>query len=122
MVMARNKYASGRLRRKNLHLEKSTLSFHTSSSSQQMEDKLVRCIRRTEALAAADFYEDGNDVLIDTDWMACYISAYPLDVDDACEAFIAQVLEGRIEKRHALVKQIAKSSKKRFSIQHCSNP
>lgn len=40
--------------------------------------------------------------------MGCYVSAYPLDVDDACDAFIALILKHRTERRRALVNQKGK--------------
>lgn len=104
-LMARNKYAGERLSRTNIQLETNTLSFHTQSSSQQMEDKLIHCIRRAGVLATAEMYRDSNNLPIDADWMACYVSAFPLDVDDACDAFITLYLKRRAEKRRALVKQ-----------------
>ena len=51
-------------------------------------------------------YQDPKtSATIDIEWMVAYITAYPLDEDDACDTFTAHVLERRRQHRHAVVKQ-----------------
>jgi hypothetical protein len=106
-VMTRNKYAGGMLSRNSLFLERKILSF---DHPEQAEEDFIRGLRKAEVLAAAGMYRDrggrkrDRDTPIALDWMVAYITAYPLDTDDACDSFIAHVLERRKEQRRALTK------------------
>lgn len=99
--MARNKYAGGELSHTSLTLQNSILGF---DNLERGEEDLIREIRKAEVLVEAGIYKDrrakGN---IPIEWMVAYMSAFPLDEDDASDAFIAHVMEKRQQHRRAIV-------------------
>jgi len=97
--LARNKYVDDRkLGRSQYILERHILDFGGDAPI-KAEDRFVRELRKCEALAAAGMYTDENNVPLQKAWMVAYITAYPLDEDDACDAFMTHVLERRKARR-----------------------
>ena len=102
--MARSKYVTGdkKLTSGTQIHEKRILSFDRENS----EDRFIRFLRQVDILARAGFYHDPKDpnIQIEPDWMVVYITAYPLDEEDAADKFIEKVLERRREfRRNAVV-------------------
>jgi len=71
-------------------------------SPPKAEDQFIRKLRKCEVLANAGLYTDEDDVALKLECMVVYVTAYPLDEDDAVDAFIEHVLERRKEQRRAL--------------------
>lgn len=100
--MARNKYADGKLSKNGIFLERSCLTFDNKNTA---EDNFIRELCKVDVLAQAKMYKDAKDLTIEPDWMVVYVTAYPLDEDDACDEFIQRVLERRKNHRRALIKR-----------------
>jgi len=99
--VARKKYTNGgtQLGRGQYILEQRILDF---DDEERAEERFIRELRKAEVLAQAGMYTDEKNAPIQIDWMVAYITAYPLDEDDATDAFIAHVLERRKDRRQAL--------------------
>jgi hypothetical protein len=105
-VMARNKYAPDqKLSSGTQSHESMILSFESEDS----EDRFVRFLRRVDILARADFYRDPKDThfVIDPAWMVVYITAYPLDEEDATDVFMEKIAERRRHFRKAVTNKSA---------------
>lgn len=112
--MARNKYADGNLSKHSLVLERSVLTFD-SNNKDMVEENFIRELRKVDILAKAGFYKDpkkGENLSIQPEWIVVYITAYPLDEDDACDEFMQRVLERRKQFRRAMVNHNNKRSNK----------
>ena len=101
--MARKKYSEGQLQSQMLILERTILHF---DKGQESEDDFIRELRKYEILANAGMYRDKKKTgkQLQLSWMVVYITAYPLDEDDAADGFVDKVLEKRKEQRKSLAK------------------
>jgi len=115
---ARNKYAQGQLSTATRILERTIVRFdaiyanNITNRTLQLEDNFIHEIKKIQALAAAGLYTDRkakNNLRIQEDWMVLYVTAFPLDEEDASDAFVTKVMETRNDQRKALLKLNAKS-------------
>lgn len=100
-VVARNKYAPVKKLTSGTQIhEREILSF----DGENAEDRFIHFLRRVDILALADFYHDPKDptCVIDPDWMAVYITAYPLDEEDAADVFLEKIIDRRKSFRKAV--------------------
>ena len=100
--VARKKYANGEMNMGTLILERAVLRF---DKGQESEDKFIRELRKFDILADNGMYvEPKVKTVIKPQWTVPYITAFPLDEDDAADAFVAKVIEIRKDQRKALEK------------------
>lgn len=100
--MARNKYCTQeedrfKMSQGSIILERKIMYFDASSST-RAEDDFIREMEKFELLAQAGFYKNpktGQTLHISC--MVVYITAYPLDEDDACDAFMMRIIQQRKE-------------------------
>lgn len=85
-------------------LERTILYF---DQGQESEDAFIRELRKIEVLAEAGFYRNPRkpEQTIPLAWMVVYLTAYPLDEDEAADAFVSKVLSTRQEQRRAHAKE-----------------
>lgn len=81
-------------------LERTILYFDQGQAS---EDAFVRALRKIQVLADAGLYTNPRcpEQVIPASWMVVYITAYPLDEDDAADALVNKVLTARQTQRRA---------------------
>lgn len=120
--VARNKYApttttttiaggekQQRLSKSSKILDRKILSFDDDRG----EDNFIPELRKLEVLAAAGMFTDRkSDAPIPIEWTVVYVTAYPLDEDDASDAFISHVVERRQEARRGSAKQQQRQQEK----------
>ena len=110
--MVRDKYATDRaLGRKHYLFERKVINFGGNDAS-RIEHSFIRQLRKCDVLAEAGFYTDENDVPFRNEWMVAYITANPLDEDDASDAFITHVLKCQKEDRYRRQRQAKKRDAK----------
>lgn len=82
-------------------LERTILYFDKGQAS---EDAFVQALRKIQVLADAGWYTNPRQrqQVIPAAWMVVYITAYPLDEDDAADALVTKVLKMRQTQRRAV--------------------
>jgi hypothetical protein len=105
-VIARNKYVPDKKLSSGTQIHESMI---LSFDSDNAEDRFVRFLRQVDILACADFYRDPKDThfVIDPAWMVVYITAYPLDEEDAADVFMEKIAERRRNFRKAVTNKSA---------------
>jgi hypothetical protein len=105
-VMARNKYVPDKKLSAGTQTHESMI---LSFDSENAEDRFVRFLRRVDILACADFYRDPKDThfVIDPAWMVVYVTAYPLDEEDAADVFMEKIAQRRRNFRKAVTNKSA---------------
>lgn len=95
-VTARNKYCNGSLSRSTLILERSVHSYKNGKGDMN-ENSFLQQLKRYDAIAKAGLYTDPkkDDTRIPVEALVIYMTAYPLDEDDACDEFVSQILKSR---------------------------
>ena len=84
-------------------LERNILYF---DQGQVSEDDFIRQLRKIEVIADAGLYTNPRqpEQVLSLDWVVVYITAYPLDEDEAADAFVFKVLATRQDQRRAHAK------------------
>ena len=95
-MLARKKYSDEQLKMQCLILKRTVLRF---DQGQVSEDKFIRELLKMDVLAENGLYVKP---IIKPSWMVPYITAFPLDEDDAADAFVDKVIQTRREQRKAL--------------------
>ena len=72
---------------------------------QASEDNFIRELRKIQVLADAGLYTNPRQPcqIIPSDWMVVYVTAFPLDEEDAADALVTKVLAVRQDQRRAQV-------------------
>jgi hypothetical protein len=125
-VMARNKYCAHKKLKQltsgtQIH-ERKILRF--DKAEQNSEDGFIRFLRQVEILAQAGFYHDTKDpeIIIQPDWMVVYITAYPLDEEDAADKLMERILERRRELRKQAAAAVVTKNERRMIAKNANPP
>lgn len=107
--IARRKYSDNSMKAAKIILEQKVLRF---DQGQKSEDAFIQELLKMSILADAGIYVESSKsnkvaaaTTIKQEWMVPYITAFPLDEDDAADGFVAKLMEVRKEQRKALEKQ-----------------
>jgi hypothetical protein len=124
-LMARNKYCTQeqdrfKMSEGSIILERKIMYFDATSST-RAEDDFIREMQKFELLARAGFYKNPKTgQTLHLSCMVIYITAYPLDEDDACDAFMTKIIQQRKEYRrswfHRLETNIPQSPPKKVVV------
>lgn len=98
-------------------LERSIIYFDKGQAS---EDAFIRALRKIQVLADAGLYTNPRNPaqVLPSAWMVVYITAYPLDEDDAADALVTKVLTTRQAERRAQAKQDGNTPATRTGLTH----
>jgi len=138
-LAARKKYSNDTMSKPVVILERIVLSFDKEMES---EDLFIQELKKMNILANAGFYTepersskargkggggggaigienpslngDGSStkMILKSEWMVPYITAFGLDEDDAADAFVQKVMDTRKEQRRMLLVEKSKQTKK----------